>query len=209
MQSWAVVIPAKRLALAKTRLRPVTDRLGAAGHDSLVLALLADTVAAAVGCSAVGAVLVVTDDLAAADVVRGLGALVVPDVPDRGLNPALEHGFAVAGAASVAALSSDLPALRPAELEAALGAATAAPRCFVADAHGTGTTLLTARGVPLEPRFGAASAAAHRATGASPLLGPWPGLTQDVDTGVDLDAAMALGAGRCTSSFVRGLRAAR
>jgi 2-phospho-L-lactate guanylyltransferase len=209
VQSWAVVVPAKRLALAKTRLRPVTQGLGRAGHDDLVLALLADTVAAAIDCPAVGSVLVVTDDPAAGGVVRELGALVVPDEPDRGLNPALEHGFSVAGGGAVAALSSDLPALRPAELDAALRDATRAPRCFVADAHGTGTTLLTALDVPLDPRFGVASAAAHRASGAHPLAGPWPGLIQDVDTGSDLDAAVALGAGPWTSSFVRSLRAAR
>jgi 2-phospho-L-lactate guanylyltransferase len=209
VQSWAVVVPAKRLAVAKTRLRSVTEELGRAGHDDLVLALLADTVAAAMGCPAVASVLVVTDDPAAAGVVGELGALVVPDRPDAGLNPALEHGFSVAGAGAVAALSSDLPALRPAELDAALRAATCAPRCFVADAHGTGTTLLTALGLPLDPRFGVASAAAHRESGAHPLVGPWPGLVQDVDTGADLDAAVALGVGPWTSSFVQSLRAAR
>jgi 2-phospho-L-lactate guanylyltransferase len=138
---------------------------------------------------------------------------VVPDEPDRGLNPALEHGFAAAidraGAVAVAALSSDLPALRAAELDAALRAATSATRSFVADAHGTGTTLLTALDAPLDPRFGVASAAAHRASGAEALVGPWPGLLQDVDTGSDLDAAVALGVGPWTSSFVRRLRAAR
>ena len=209
MQSWAVVVPAKRLAVAKTRLRPITETLGRAGHDDLVLALLADTIAAATGCPAVTSVLVVTDDPAATGVVRELGALVVPDRPDSGLNPALEHGFSVAGGGAVAALSSDLPALQPTELAAALDAATGAPRCFVADVHGTGTTLLTARHLPLDPRFGVASAAAHRASGAHPLAGPWPGLVQDVDTGADLDAAVALGVGPWTSSFVRSLRAAR
>jgi 2-phospho-L-lactate guanylyltransferase len=61
-------------------------------------------------------VVVVTDDERAAATVRACGARTVPDAPDRGLNPALAHG---ALAAPVAALSSDLPALRPAELAAA------------------------------------------------------------------------------------------
>jgi 2-phospho-L-lactate guanylyltransferase len=160
-------------------------------------------------CPAVGSVLVVTDDPEAGRVVGELGALVVPDEPDRGLNPALEHGFAVAGAGAVAALSSDLPALRPAELDAALRAATRAARCFVADVHLTGTTLLTALDAPLGPRFGVASADAHRESGAAALVGSWPGLLQDVDTGADLDAAVTLGVGPWTSSFVRRLRAAR
>jgi len=166
-----------------------------------VLALLADTVAAAMACPAVGAVVVVTDETAAADVVRGLGARTVPDEPDRGLNPALEHGARSAAGPAVAALSSDLPALRPAELAAALRAA-ADGRSFVADAQGTGTTLLTAVGTDLRPMFGTRSAEAHRASGAAALSGDWPGLVRDVDTEADLRAALALGAGARTSALV-------
>jgi 2-phospho-L-lactate/phosphoenolpyruvate guanylyltransferase len=195
---WSVVVPAKRLAVAKTRLRPLTT---GTSHDEWVLAMLADTVAAAVASPAVGAVLVVTDEPAAADVVRGLGAATVPDEPDRGLNPALEHGARAAGTAAVAALSSDLPALRPDELTAALTAAEAAPRCFVADAAGTGTTLLTARGVDLDPRFGRGSARAHRDGGALALTGDWPGLTRDVDTADDLRAALTVGVGPRTAAL--------
>ncbi|WP_448627320.1 2-phospho-L-lactate guanylyltransferase [Geodermatophilus sp. URMC 64] len=199
--TWSVVIPAKRLALAKTRLRPVTAGLGGTAHAELVLALLADTVAAAVDCPRVGRVLVVTDDPAARETVRAIGAATVGDEPDRGLNPALEHGARSAGGPAVAALSSDLPALRPDELAAALTAAEAAPRCFVADADGTGTTLLTALGAPLDPRFGAGSAAAHRAAGALPLDGDWPGLAQDVDTEAALRAALRLGVGPSTAAI--------
>lgn len=210
MRSWSVVVPAKRLAVAKTRLRPLTAVLGdgtAADHDALVLALLADTVGAAVACPGVGEVLVVTDDPAATEVVQGLGARTVPDEPDAGLNPALEHGARLAVGGAVAALSSDLPALRPAELAAALLAAERFPRAFVADAHGTGTTLLTAVGVPLAPRFGAGSAEAHRTAGAVPLAGSWPGLVRDVDTDADLRVALALGAGPRTSAVLGRLRA--
>lgn len=200
---WSVVVPAKRLAVAKTRLRPLNDR--AAGpdhsHQALVLALLADTVAAALACPLVADVVVVTDEPAAADLVRGLGARPVGDEPDRGLNPALEHGAGTAATDAVAALSSDLPALRPAELAAALEAA-AAGRCFVADAHGSGTTMLTAVGVPLRPRFGRESARAHREDGATPLVGHWPGLIRDVDTADDLRAAVALGVGTRTRALL-------
>jgi 2-phospho-L-lactate guanylyltransferase len=71
----------------------------------------------------------------------------------------------------------------------------------VADAHGTGTTLLTAAGTELAPRFGAGSADAHRAGGAVPLVGNWPGLVRDVDTEDDLRAALQLGAGRQTTDL--------
>ncbi|MGK5112126.1 2-phospho-L-lactate guanylyltransferase [Geodermatophilus sp. CPCC 205506] len=209
VRRWSVVVPAKRLAVAKTRLAPLTDALGGSpggAHGELVLALLADTVAAALASAAVEGVLVVTDDPAAAAVVTGLGARTVPDEPDRGLNPALAHGARAAGRPAVAALSSDLPALRPEELTAALAAAGAAPRCFVADAEGTGTTLLTAHGTDLAPAFGAGSAGRHRAGGARQLTGEWPGLSRDVDTAADLDAALALGVGPATAALLSGHR---
>jgi 2-phospho-L-lactate guanylyltransferase len=210
VRSWSVVVPAKRLAVAKTRLRPLTADLvdAEAAHRELVLALLADTVAAAVACPAVGTVVVVTDDPAAAAVVRELGARTVADEPDRGLNPALEHGARTAPGTAVAALSSDLPALRPEELTAALGAAAGWLRAFVADAQGTGTTLLTAVDTELLPRFGPDSAEAHLASGAAALSGTWPGLLRDVDTEADLRAAVALGAGPRTSALVERFRPA-
>jgi 2-phospho-L-lactate guanylyltransferase len=211
VRSWSVVVPAKRLSLAKTRLRPVTGPLGSAGgppHEELVLALLADTVAATMACPAVTDVVVVTDEPLAAELVRGLGARTVADEPDRGLNPALEHGARAAAGPAVAALSSDLPALRPEELGAALDAAGQVPRAFVTDADGTGTTLLTAVGAELRPRFGPGSAAAHAAGGAVALAGDWPGLVRDVDTEADLRAALALGAGPRTTALAVHLRAA-
>jgi 2-phospho-L-lactate/phosphoenolpyruvate guanylyltransferase len=207
VHSWSVVVPAKRLDVAKTRLRPLTagrDDSGAA-HRDLVLALLADTVAAAVACPAVAAVVVVTDEPAATAVVRELGARTVPDEPDRGLNPALEHGARSAPGTAVAAMSSDLPALRPGELAAALEAATGLARGFVADAQGTGTTLLTAVGTDLRPAFGPGSAEAHLTGGAVALAGSWPGLVRDVDTEADLRAALLLGAGPRTTALVADL----
>ncbi|MCU1615472.1 MAG: 2-phospho-L-lactate guanylyltransferase CofC [Frankiales bacterium] len=200
---WSVIIPAKRLAVAKTRLRPLTagSSPSEAGHDRWVLAMLTDTVAATLASPSVRAVVVVTDEPSAAAAVRELGATTVPDEPDRGLNPALVHGARFAGSRAVAALSSDLPALRAGELTAALAAAEQAPRCFVADAAGTGTTLLTAVDTVLDPHFGHGSARAHRDGGARPLAGDWPGLTRDVDDPADLRAALALGVGPRTAAL--------
>jgi len=199
-----VVVPVKRLQVAKSRLyapgRPRPD------HAALALALVVDTVAAAGAAAAVARVLVVTDDPAAAAAVRAAGALVVGDEPDAGLNPALAYGAGRAAAtdpaAGVALLSADLPALRPAELTAALTAAAGHPRSFVPDAAGGGTTLLAARpGVPVDPRYGPGSAAAHLASGAVGLAGDWPSLRRDVDTAADLVAAAALGLGPATRAW--------
>ncbi|MCO7220098.1 2-phospho-L-lactate guanylyltransferase [Klenkia sp. PcliD-1-E] len=192
MQQWSVVVPAKALRLAKTRLGPTGTR---AAHEELVLAMLGDTLEAVLGCAEVRSVVVVTDDPRAATVAAAAGARPVPDAPAAGLDAALRHGAAIAANPLVATLHSDLPALRPDELGAALTAATSHRRCFVADADGTGTTLLAVTDGVLEPAFGPGSAAAHAASGAIPLQGAWPGLRRDVDTPAHLAEAALLGTG--------------
>ena len=206
-ETWSVVIPVKVLARAKSRLT------GLAGprRAELALALAADTVAAAVGCPEVAAVIVVSDDPAAGAELAGLGAMVVPDEPDEGLNPALVHGAAVASslhpAAATGALAADLPALRPAELSRALRAAANWPEAFVPDAAGSGTTLYTAApGSRFRPRFGPGSRELHRSAGARELdLADVPGLRRDVDTPADLNSAAGLGLGPRTAAIAPGL----
>ncbi len=199
---WSLVIPVKVLALAKSRLT------GPAGprRAELALAMAADTVAAAAACAAVDAVIVVTDDAAAAAELSGLGALVLPDEPGDGLNPALAFGAAYSGerwpGRGRAAMAADLPALDAAELGRALARAAGAGQAFVADAAGTGTTLYTARpGAAFCPRFGPGSQAAHLAAGAVELTMPGlDGLRRDVDTLADLRDAARIGLGPRTSA---------
>ncbi|WP_127497379.1 2-phospho-L-lactate guanylyltransferase [Actinoplanes solisilvae] len=203
-RDWVAVMPVKRLGAAKSRLRGAVP---AAHHRDLALAMVRDTVTAVLASSAVAELLVVTDDPVAAGAVTALGARVVPDLPDAGLNDAMRHGAdVVAGPARYrAVLAGDLPALRPEQLDAALAAARPG-RAFVADAAGSGTVLLAvAPGEPLDPRFGLGSAAAHAASGARPLEGDWPGLRQDVDTPADLATVLGLGAGAHTCALLRDL----
>jgi 2-phospho-L-lactate guanylyltransferase len=192
-----LVVPVKALGTAKSRLR---GALPGVPHEHLVLALARDTVAAAVRCAEV---LVVTADPAAGAALADLGARVVPDPRAPGLNAALAHGAAAAGAGRrVGALTADLPSLRPGDLAGALTAAGPG-RAFVADAAGTGTTLLLAApGGRLAPRFGAGSAGAHAVGGARPLVAPQT-LRRDVDTAADLLAATRLGLGPHTDALVR------
>jgi len=200
--TWSLVVPVKVLARAKSRLA------AAAGphRPALALAMAADTVAAALACPDVARVLAVTDDPQAAQALAGLGALVISDEPDQGLNPALRHGAAVAAsrwpAAGIAALAADLPALRPAELGLGLRAAARWEHAFVPDAAGSGTTLYAARpGVEFQPRFGPRSAQRHRAAGAVELgLPGLASLRRDVDGPRDLRAASALGGGPRTAA---------
>ncbi|QYN34511.1 2-phospho-L-lactate guanylyltransferase [Pseudonocardia sp. DSM 110487] len=206
-----LVVPVKPLAKAKSRLRGAAD--GGIGepraHARLAMALLRDTIDAVRAAPAVRRLLVVSSDPVVAAELGVFGIDVAPDGPVPGLNPAYERGAALLReqdpAAAVGALQADLPALRPDELDEAVGAALAlfaagARRAFVADADGTGTTfLLAAPGTALDPRFGVGSAGAHERSGALRIAGSWPGLRRDVDTAADLREAAALGVGEHTS----------
>ena len=204
-RNWTAVIPVKRLGSAKSRLRGAVP---AAHHPALALAMVRDTAAAVLASPAVAGLLVVTDDALVAGAVRELGAAVAPD-PGGGLNAAMRFGAdEVAGLSRHrVVLAGDLPALRPAELDAALGLAVG--RSFVVDAAGTGTVLLAAPpGAGLDPRFGPGSAVAHAASGAIRLDdrgGDWAGLRRDVDTAADLATVLAIGAGRRTCGLLRDL----
>lgn len=207
---WALVVPVKRLTVAKTRLAT----LAGAARGELALAFAADTVQAALNCPLVAGVVVVTDEPPAAERLGALGAVVVADEPRAGLNPALQHGARhaarVFAPACVGALSADLPALRPGELTAALTAGAAWASSFVADADGSGTTLLLARaGGTLKPAFGNDSRAAHLRIGARELLlDGLASLRRDVDTPADLAEAVQLGVGPHTVLMLSRLRPA-
>jgi 2-phospho-L-lactate guanylyltransferase len=205
--TWSLVVPVKVLARAKSRLAV----LAGPHREALALAMAADTVAAALACPEVGQVVAVTDDATAARALAGLGAVVTGDEPDRGLNPALRHGAALAAArwpaSGIGALAADLPALRPEELSLALRAAERWEHAFVPDAAGSGTTLYAARpGARFWPRFGPRSAARHRAAGAAELSLPGlASLRRDVDRPPDLNAASDLGVGPRTAAVAARL----
>jgi 2-phospho-L-lactate guanylyltransferase len=196
---WAIVLPVKQLAVAKSRLIASDDV-----RQDLALAMALDTVRAAAACPAVSEVVAVSDDALAVAALGALGIHVVPDRPDAGLNPALEYGGRAAAArdpgAGIAAMSADLPALRPVDLEEILALAAGTASAVVGDAGGEGTTLLTARPAEdFQPRFGGRSRMAHVAAGAVDLTAAAAAsLRQDVDTVADLAVAARLGCGPAT-----------
>jgi 2-phospho-L-lactate/phosphoenolpyruvate guanylyltransferase len=199
---WSLVIPVKLLAQAKTRLTGLDPER----RSRLVLAMAADTVAAALQADSVATVLVVTDDALVGDLVSGLGAVVLADVPGAGLNEALGYGAGYARqrwpSRGVCAVAGDLPAMRPTELAAALQAAAELGVAFVPDADGSGTALYAAApGSAFRPRFGPASRALHLDGGAVEIeSADLTGLRRDVDTVDDLRAAAAIGLGPHTQA---------
>lgn len=197
----ALIIAVKRLAAAKTRLAPV---FSARTRESVVLAMLMDTLTAAGRVESLGSITVITPDAAAAE----LGADVLVDPTPEGHPDPLNNAIATAARAvatsfsNVVALQGDLPALQTQELAEAVAAARQHRRSFVADRLATGTAALFAFGGPLNPRFGTDSSARHRSSGAIELTGAWPGLRCDVDTPTDLAAARRLGVGAATARAI-------
>ena len=228
--SWTVLLPVKVLARAKSRLAVLAgDR-----RRELALALASDTVSAVVACPEVARVIVITSDPVAGPRLAALGAHIIaeaaadPNVPaaesadgsQHALNAALLRGAAVAArrwpGTGLAALTADLPALRPADLARALRAAghgipdagLGPGPAFVPDAAGIGTTLYAVPpGGQFRPMFGGASRARHAAAAVELALDGIAGLRQDVDTPDDLRAAVALGVGPRTAEVAAELLA--
>lgn len=198
-----LIIAVKRLGAAKTRLAPV---FSAPTRESVVLAMLIDTLTAATRVSSLHSITVITPDDVAGAAATELGAQVLadptaPDDPDP-LNSAVKAAAGAVDVPNIVVLQGDLPALQTQELTEAISAARHYERSFVADRLGTGTAVLCAFGTTLDPRFGPDSAARHRRSGAIELTGAWPGLRCDVDTPADLTAARQLGVGPATARAI-------
>jgi 2-phospho-L-lactate/phosphoenolpyruvate guanylyltransferase len=200
-----LVIAVKRLAAAKTRLAGV---FSAATREAVVLAMMVDTIRAALAVPALQSVTVVTPDQVAAEAALESGAQVLSDPTPEGHRNPLNNAISAAedvirdSTPNIVVLQGDLPALQPQELAEAIAAARGYPRSFVGDRHGTGTSALFAFGVALAPEFGPDSARRHQHSGAIELTGPWPGLRCDIDTPDDLMVARRLGVGPATTQAI-------
>ena len=198
------LVALKRTDVAKSRLTMVPDPL----RRRLAWTMALDTLRA---LTAVLPVIVISNqpELAARLSREQISARVLAEPVIAGMNAALRHGekaAAMAGFSSTLACVGDLPALRPDSIRAVLAAAINGGRAFVADASGTGTTMLIAADTELEPHFQGRSAAGHResgavALGAAELGGPLADARRDVDSEVDLYDAYFIGLGPSTAQL--------
>lgn len=204
---YAVLVPVKPPAVAKTRLAPLGDD----ARRDLAAAFAVDTVAAVLACEVVDRVLVVTDDHVLARTMTELGADVIPDGTSD-LNGTLVQAAAEMHrrdpSLRLAAVCADLPALRAGELGDALAAASPQGMSFVADREGVGTTTVTASDLSsFRPAFGHGSRRQHLDAGAHEVdQVDVPSVRRDVDDPAKLDEALALGVGPCTSLVATALR---
>jgi 2-phospho-L-lactate guanylyltransferase len=186
---WHVIVPLKSADVGKSRL----------GIDpAAVRALGVATVLAAAAARGVAELVVVTADKRIAEMLSGMPRVrVVLEHAAHGLRAAIAEGLATVPQGSPrAVLLGDLPALRPGDLSIVLAQAARHPRSYVADAAGTGTTLVTARpGVTWRAAFGRASASRHRALGLHRMpVSIASSVRHDVDTPHQLARARAIAA---------------
>ena len=203
----AILVPAKDLAAAKSRLGA---RLDAADRRGLVVAMLADVLrATAVWTDRY----VITGDAVLAETAAGLGCLPLQD-PGAGLNAALRAGTRWAagnGAARLLVLPSDVPLVSGEDLAGLFDAETDV--VVAASADGGTTALLRTPPDVIEPAFGPGSAGLHtaaaRRAGHSVLLVTPPSLRLDVDRPADLERLAAAGGDRESVAVARRLIGSR
>lgn len=167
---WVAIVPQKRLSLAKSRLElPTGDR------RRLAAAMLEDTLVALSQVEPLQHVVVAWEDLADARTLRLPSQVVNVGVPGLNLNGAIatvdrrvKEWFPHSNRMVV---PGDLPACSGRDVSALVGAASGTGRYFLMDAHGSGTTVLIARGdVALGPAYGDRSRSDTRHRARS----PWP-----------------------------------
>jgi 2-phospho-L-lactate guanylyltransferase len=191
----AAVLPVKRFAVAKRRLRAaVVDQL----RGELARAMFEDVLEALGRCAAIERMLVVTADPAAAELASARGALVIADDAENGQSVAVAQGVKhaiVEGYERVLCVPGDCPALDARELETLLHTRPSedAQVLIVPDRHGTGTNaLVLSPPDAIPPSFGPESFERHTRLAEAAGLGVTvmrpPSLLLDVDTGADLAA---------------------
>jgi 2-phospho-L-lactate guanylyltransferase len=182
----AAVLPVKRFGNAKQRLGLALE---AGERRELAAAMVADVLAALGAVDAIGAVIVVTAEPAAAEAAVRAGATVVHDPDEHGQSAAAARGIAAldAGVERVLLVPGDCPALDPGEVGALLARPTVEPGVvIVPDRHGSGTNaLLLNPPRALAPSFGPGSFARHAATARA--AGVHVGVAELHSLGLDVD----------------------
>lgn len=201
----AAIVPIKSLAAGKSRLEGTLDR---EQLEALCLAMMRDVVSALLESQAFDRVVVVTPDEEAAEAARRMGAEAFLG-PDPGLNPAIESAserLADEGATLVMTVLGDVAAADPtdfarlvAETEALADQAGGEAVGLAPVADGGTAALVRRPPDVIEARFGADSAARHRATceeaGVALCEPDLPSLHLDLDRVADVEAFLATGRG--------------
>ena len=161
--------------------------LGPEAHDAVVLAMLADVLAAT---TEVGRTVVVTTDEESRRVASDAGAEVIDD-PGGGQGAAVAAALGLLPTDAVLVVNADVPCVVPLDLHVLLGATPPGGIALVASADGRTNALGLTSPQLFEPLYGPHSAErfarAARDLGFEALSVAIPNLADDVDTPVDLE----------------------
>jgi 2-phospho-L-lactate guanylyltransferase len=206
-----LLVPVQRLDSALPRMKA-----SASQRRDLALAFARDTVDAALKSSEVSEVVVITEDSVVKQTFRDTGVRVTQSMDPRSVWSAVTTAHRATSTRDVrptAVVMGDLPALMPAELNAALRRAAEGPwSVYCEDLLSGGTTFYASCHSAFIPTLGPRSAAQNASLGAMRIGRDLPGLRCDVDTLEDLKMAKHLGVGVRTSQVLARyprLRAAR
>jgi len=159
----ALLIAAKELAFAKTRLGSLPQR----ERELLAQAMFRDVLAAALNFKAVDCVAVVTSDDALLEDARRAGAFIIDERYPRGLNAAVAlatRELIAAGVTTLCTLLSDTPLVTAADIGQVFDAAREDRGVVLAPSRDArGTNIILRRSADVIPtRFGKRSLALHR-----------------------------------------------
>ena len=158
-----ILIAAKQLEFAKTRLAPV---LPAGERCALAEAMYRDVLAAAVSAAAADHVAVVTSDAGLLAIARGAGALTIDEEFPRGLNVAIAlatDALVAQGARTVCTLLSDIPLTTAEDIDAVFAAMPAERGAVLVPSRDFSGTNIICRspGDAVPTRFGRMSLVRH------------------------------------------------
>src|SRR6266511_1863004 len=180
---------------------------GKGEHNSIVLAMLADVLAAA---TEVSRTVVVTGDEDGRRVATEAGAEVVDD-PGGGQGAAVAAAIGLFPADAVLIVNADVPCVVPYDLRSLLAATPAGGIALVASVDGRTNALSLPAPHLFQPLFGPRSAKrfarAARDLGLEVVVAAIPNLADDVDTPVDLER-VRFRAGPRTQAALRSLKLA-
>lgn len=160
-----ILIAAKELGLAKTRLGPMMPE---DERRALAEAMYRDVLAAALGAHAAELVAVVSSDRHLLEMARGAGATAIDEGYARGLNAAVAMAtasLAADGATTLCTLLSDIPMITASDIDAVFAAMRTEPGQGVVlvpsrDFSGTNVIARSPAGI-IRTRFGRQSLAKH------------------------------------------------
>jgi 2-phospho-L-lactate guanylyltransferase len=203
------LVPAKPLPLAKTRLGTM---LADADRAAVTYAMFVDVLRALTAAGTLDRVLVVTADDRLAAHARTAGAGVVDEGTPRGLNGAVALGTQAAvhhGATTVLVVLSDVPLLRPGDVDELLGRAPRPGVALVPSKEGTGTNaIVRSPGIVVPTCFGGRSLERHvRATERHHVACDiWRNARIGFDVDVPADLAAFASAESATATFREAVR---